>query len=316
MNIRRFQLLYLVLLCLVFLTGCAKDNPVTTKNELGVPQLTSPANGATTVSQTPTVTWQAVAHARFYQIQVSQKQDFSTILFDTTWTVTAKEIPILYGNTTYYWHVRAEDSGIVSAWSDTWSFTSGTPTFNSPNVGSSFILQDSRIDSFGSVTAGDIYNFTVTQKNMSVFGRSNVTAFLLGNGQDTSIFYMQYAPNGDVAMERGNEMWMDLPFASGTPYQRVLRDSTNGSYHQKETVTVTSLGAGSVTIGGHTFASQRVQVVTEYLYQDTNYFDDNSYEDIYEWIPEIGFFGAVRSHDAGDRSMRQTITALIQYTLK
>jgi len=50
----------------------------------GVPVLTSPANGATIATQTPTLQWNASANATTYNVQVSTSPVFTTLLVNQT----------------------------------------------------------------------------------------------------------------------------------------------------------------------------------------------------------------------------------------
>ncbi len=97
------------------------------------PTLSSPANGATGVSITPTLSWNASSGATSYGLQVSTSSSFSsTVLNQTGITTTSYTVSGLANNTTYYWRVNASNAGGTSAHSATWSFTTaigpGGPT--------------------------------------------------------------------------------------------------------------------------------------------------------------------------------------------
>jgi hypothetical protein len=90
------------------------------------PVLLSPADGATGVSVTPTLTWNASTGVfSNYYVQISTVSDFSSTVgtyyvmpSDTSYTVA----PALNASATYYWRVMAD--GIYSStWSAVWSFT-------------------------------------------------------------------------------------------------------------------------------------------------------------------------------------------------
>ena len=86
--------------------------------------LGQPANNSKNQPKSVTVKWNASAGAATYQIQVSEKDDFSTTVEDNaTLTTTAFTSTALKNNTTYYWHVRAANDGGNGAWSETWNFT-------------------------------------------------------------------------------------------------------------------------------------------------------------------------------------------------
>ena len=86
----------------------------------------SPANGATGVSRTPTLTWSASSGATSYRVQVSTSSSFSTTVVNQSVTTTSYTIPSgsrLSATTTYYWRVNATNAGGTSAWSSVRSFT-------------------------------------------------------------------------------------------------------------------------------------------------------------------------------------------------
>ena len=88
------------------------------------PVLATPANGATGVSTSPTLTWNASTGAASYHVQVSSNSGFtSTIVDQSGITTTSLAISSLVANTTYFWHVNATNAGGTSAYSTPFSFT-------------------------------------------------------------------------------------------------------------------------------------------------------------------------------------------------
>ena len=89
---------------------------------------TSPSNGATGVAINPTLFWGASSGATSYEYCIDTSNDNACTL-PATWTSTAASTNVLPGtlsyNTTYYWHVRANNTGGTTyANTDTWwSFT-------------------------------------------------------------------------------------------------------------------------------------------------------------------------------------------------
>jgi hypothetical protein len=103
------------------------------------PTLSSPANSATGIVVSPTLTWSAVAGAATYRVQVSTASDFSTgiVADDSALTTASKALSSLTNNTLYHWRVNAKNAGGTSAWSTPFSFTtivsaSGVPVLSSP----------------------------------------------------------------------------------------------------------------------------------------------------------------------------------------
>ena len=103
------------------------------------PALSAPANSATGIAVSPTLTWNAVTGAVTYRVQVSTAPDFSTGIAadDSTLTAASKGLTSLTNNTLYYWRVNAKNAGGASAWSTVFTFTtvvaaSGIPVPSTP----------------------------------------------------------------------------------------------------------------------------------------------------------------------------------------
>ena len=90
----------------------------------GVAVLTAPANGALNVPATPTFTWNAVAGASSYSIQVATDAGFANVvasatgLASPTWTSNVT----LNTNTLYYWRVQATNACGTGTYSSVFSF--------------------------------------------------------------------------------------------------------------------------------------------------------------------------------------------------
>ena len=88
------------------------------------PVLSAPANGATGVAVSPTLTWNAVTGAATYRVKVSTVSDFSSgmIVDDSTLTAASRAIGPLSNATKYYWRVNAKNAGGAGSWASS-SFT-------------------------------------------------------------------------------------------------------------------------------------------------------------------------------------------------
>jgi hypothetical protein len=92
-----------------------------------VPVLASPSNGATGVSTTPTVSWNASSGATGYRVQVSVDPSFASSLIDQSNIVaTSLVLSGLQAGTTYNWRVSASNGNGPSAFSSAWSFVTVT----------------------------------------------------------------------------------------------------------------------------------------------------------------------------------------------
>lgn len=101
------------------------------------PGLVSPESQATNVSVNPTFTWNAVANAVSYSIQVAAVSDFSTVTVTDVVSNTTRSFIGLAAGTTYYWRVRATDGEQFGDWSEVRSFTTAgqtAPTITTLNI--------------------------------------------------------------------------------------------------------------------------------------------------------------------------------------
>ncbi|TKJ25750.1 MAG: hypothetical protein CEE41_03665 [Hadesarchaea archaeon B3_Hades] len=91
-----------------------------------VPSLSSPGNGTTIDTLTPTFDWSDVAGAESYTLEIATDNNFSTIVRTksaTESTTTLSETEKLSYGTHYYWRVRGTSDLGTGDWSSTWSIT-------------------------------------------------------------------------------------------------------------------------------------------------------------------------------------------------
>jgi hypothetical protein len=105
------------------------------------PTLVSPANAATGIAISPTLSWNTSTGASSYRVQVSTVSNFATTVYDQSGIASTSTLvtPALANNTPYYWRVNATNTQGTSEWSAERSFTTialGTappaPTLISP----------------------------------------------------------------------------------------------------------------------------------------------------------------------------------------
>ncbi len=152
-----------------------------------VPTLSSPTNGATNQSLTPTLTWLAATAATSYNLQVSTASNFSSPLINATGiTTTSRAISGLANSTTYYWRVSSTNTTSTSAWSAVRSFTTAAPlavptapTLRSPAANATNVSRTPAL-SWNAATRATTYEVQVSTDpsfNTSIaFGRSGLTA--------------------------------------------------------------------------------------------------------------------------------------------
>jgi hypothetical protein len=107
------------------------------------PVLVSPGNGQTFLPTNPVLRWRTTAAAASYYLQLSTSTLFAaTIVNDSTLADTSRRVSALTNGQTYYWRVRAKNSGGISPWSDIWSFRPDYPTTITLNDTVQFPLYD------------------------------------------------------------------------------------------------------------------------------------------------------------------------------
>ncbi|GEM_PF-7122628 len=163
-----------------------------------VPTLVSPADGATNVSTSPTLSWNSSSGATSYRLQVSATSNFSSLVVDQpNITGTSLNVNLSY-STQYWWRVNAANGSGTSEWSAVWSFTTvpappAAPTLASPANGAtgasispvliwntssgaaSYWLQVATVSNFSS---GIVYNQSnITSTSQQVSGLAHNTTY-------------------------------------------------------------------------------------------------------------------------------------------
>jgi titin len=176
---------------------CAPNRFATT---LLAPTAALPADKSTNQPTSLSLSWNAVASATSYALQVGTDSTFATsvIFSQTNLAATAQTVTGLSNNTLYYWHVSATNAGGTSAWSAVCRFTTivavpsqpilglpanaavGQPvsfslSWNSATSASSYSLQVSTDSTFANSVVYSQNNLTATSQ--SVTGLTNSTTY-------------------------------------------------------------------------------------------------------------------------------------------
>ena len=151
----------------------AWTSPISFTTIIAAPQspiLTSPADGTTGLSLTPTLTWSTVSGAATYHVQVSTSNTFATIAIeDSILTSASKSLSGLANGVTYYWRVQSKNAGGMSVWTSPISFTTvvaapQTPTLTSPVDGATGLSLAPTL-SWSTVTGASTYHVQVSTSN-------------------------------------------------------------------------------------------------------------------------------------------------------
>lgn len=98
-------------------------------NFLATPPLISPRNYSVKNPVKPTLSWNYLAYADKYQIQIAENNIFGIKVIDeiVNSPKTSFNADLVDGRH-YYWRVRAMNDSMTSAWSSVWSFVCGIPS--------------------------------------------------------------------------------------------------------------------------------------------------------------------------------------------
>ena len=165
----------------ITIDGNASGNMHSTSVDLNVftaapsaPVLTAPANGAANVAATPTFTWNAVAQAASYSIQVATDAGFTNVVASAsglaapTWTSNVA----LNTSTTYYWRVWAGNTCGTGVYSSVFSFTTvAAPGDCGPGTTANIVFTDGFEGGIGGWThsgTGDTWAIATTNPHSGV----------------------------------------------------------------------------------------------------------------------------------------------------
>lgn len=190
----------------------AEDEPITVT-------LISPADGVTVTTVTPTFEWEADGTASVYHLMIDDDEDFGSPVVDkddisgTSYTLSGIGGEYLESGITYYWKVRAQDSG--GTWWD-WSYD--------PPWDFDIALNQSWVMTIGGTGSDRPTNITIDSNNIYVIGGfSDTVDFNSGIGEDyktvtngSGIFITKYDSNGNYCWT--NSIERDGDFYTGYRY--------------------------------------------------------------------------------------------------
>lgn len=207
-----------------------------------VPVLVSPAQGATSISTSPTLSWGAAARADYYTVQVSTNAAFTNLVvnqndvYTTTYAVTG-----LSASTTYYWRVKGVNGIGSSAYSTSRSFTTiagapATPTLNAPANNATNVSTSSAV-SWIAVSGAVSYTVQVSTN-------SSFTAMLVNQSGIVTTSYNLALSGGTVYYWR-----VSAQNASGTSAFSAYRTfTTTGATPPVPVLSLPSSGATNVAV--------------------------------------------------------------------
>ena len=194
------------------------------------PVLASPANGATGVSTSPTVSWFASAGAASYRLQISPGSTFSTLTADRSGiTGTSFAQSGLANATAYYWRMSATNSGGTSGWSQVSSFSTVAPVS-------------------GPDTAHPSVTFTAPTGGATVSGTLNLSANATDNVGVVGVQFKLDGTNaaGEVTAAPFTASWNSTSATNGShTLSATARDAAGNQSTASITVTVSNMVSSS-----------------------------------------------------------------------
>ncbi len=173
------------------------------------PVLSSPANGATGVSLSPALSWNASPGAASYNLVVTSGS--VTVYSKTGITATSQAISGLSNSTSYTWQVSATNTAGTSALSASWSFTTAAvvvpaaPTLISPANGATRVKVPVSLSwsKTSSATSYEVQVSTGTGFTLPLaYNKTGITttsASVSGLASGTTYYWRVKAVNGTVA---------------------------------------------------------------------------------------------------------------------
>ncbi|MBX3059383.1 MAG: choice-of-anchor B family protein [Anaerolineae bacterium] len=189
----------------------------------GVPTLTSPADGATGVPNTPTFTWSPVSGAASYYLEVADDINFTNIIYTANVAGTSHTLPganALAYNTWHYWRVTASNPCGSGATSPQFSFRTAsqpnvfcaTPNLAIPDNNPTGVSHTINIPTSANILDVDIYvkathtwvgdlRFVVNHNatNATIIDRPGVPASTFGcSGDNYDVTVNDEGPDGNI----------------------------------------------------------------------------------------------------------------------
>ena len=183
----------------------------------GAPTLTGPADGATGVSLTPTFTWDGVAGADGYTIEIATDAGFTNIVETADVAGTEYTSAGLNTNTSYFWRVSASNLCGDGGFSDASSFSTGQLICSNPGLAT--IDNDSISDTLSVGDSGELESLNVSVNlphtwvgDLQIALENNGTSILLldrpgrddtGFGCSSNNINNVFSDAGDLSAEDG-----------------------------------------------------------------------------------------------------------------
>lgn len=187
----------------------------------GTPELEYPSNNALNLSPSFEFKWKAAENVTSYRFQLSEQQNFASVLIDQTDISTPSYFVVsgLQNNKTYYWRVIGKNLTGEGDWSETWKFTLAPAVPGSPSLVTPVDRADKQLTALtlkwatpSQGGAADKYRIQVsTSQNFSstIIDESAVTtnAYSVFALQHNTVYYWRVAALNGGGSGDWSEVW-------------------------------------------------------------------------------------------------------------
>jgi photosystem II stability/assembly factor-like uncharacterized protein len=229
--------------------------------------LVSPNDNSLGIPTIPTLTWNTVPNAELYEIQLSDKVDFSYRIEFATQSDTLRVTSTnLKSNTQYYWRVRAKCHSAFGTWSTLRNFTTSiqSPILFSPDDGQKGVTQTYNFQ-WNPVDGATKYYLVIAKDAKfvnKVFEKDNIkdTFCLVNILKPITNYYWKVQAKTDAVASGFSEVWSFFTVV-GTPVMRTPAD------HSMELNTTVKMTWDTTLLA----TKYWIQIATDSLFQNMSY---------------------------------------------
>lgn len=257
------------------------------------PTLLTPVDGATDISLSPTLTWNASDGATSYNLQAATDNSFSgssLVVNQNVGNVTSKQLNSLSSSKTYFWKIAVVNNYGISDWSNVRAFATGVPP-NPPTLATPF---DGVIDVSLSPTCTWYASSGAISYTLQVSANNSFSSFVYNQSGLTST-------NQEVTglLKSTKYYWrvMVLNRISNSAWSEVWSFNTISACAGTSTVFYTNKTYNTIAIGNQCWMRENLDVgsmiqgsanpsdngtIEKYCY-DNNTVNCATYGGLYEW---------------------------------
>lgn len=237
-------------------------------------ELLKPGNDDLHIPINGELVWSELVDIDYYTVQLSEDENFTKLIIFEDINQYSIEFSNLKENTTYYWRVRFSENGVISDWTDTWSFTTTTNEVLNTPILTNFSDGMKTVPINGTLTWNEVpkaNNYNISFSNSSNFSS---ISFKQSGIKGTSLNYkdLEYGTSYYVRISAFNDSatsyWSEpISFITELEPPQILFPTNN-----EENVP----NIGSIVINSNQiFATFRIQIAYDDSFEDIYLDEDN-----------------------------------------